>query len=40
VIIHGALHLCGYDDQTSEEKSIMRSMEENYLAEFNGEIIV
>ena len=40
VIIHGALDLCGYDDQTSEEKSIMRSMEENYLAEFSGEIIV
>ena len=40
VIIHGALHLCGYNDQTSEEKSIMTSMEENYLAQFNGEIIV
>ena len=40
VIIHGALHLCGYNDQTSEEKSIMTSMEENYLVKFNGKILV
>ena len=39
VIIHGALHLCGYNDQTSEEKSIMTSMEENYLVKFNGKIL-
>ena len=39
VIIHGALHLCGYDDQTSEEKSVMTSMEENYLVKFNGKIL-
>ena len=39
VIIHGVLHLCGYNDQTSEEKSIMTSMEENYLVKFNGKIL-
>ena len=39
VLIHGTLHLCGYDDQTSKEKSIMTSMEENYLEQFNGKIL-
>ena len=39
VIIHGALHLCGYDDKTSEDKSVMTSMEENYLVKFNGKIL-
>jgi len=29
VMIHGTLHLCGYDDKTEEEKMIMRE-KENY----------
>ena len=39
VLIHGTLHLCGYDDQTNKEKLIMTSMEESYLEQFNGKIL-
>ena len=31
VIFHGALHLCGYNDKTTNQKKFMRSMEEQYL---------
>lgn len=31
VMIHGILHLCGYNDTTSEEKSEMRRKEDFYL---------
>jgi probable rRNA maturation factor len=31
VIFHGILHLCGFDDQTEEERSKMRYMEDKYL---------
>jgi probable rRNA maturation factor len=31
VILHGALHLCGYNDKTSKEIDLMRKMEEYYL---------
>ena len=31
ILIHGSLHLCGYDDQTPQDKSEMTSLEENYL---------
>lgn len=31
VIFHGALHLCGYRDKTSQEEKGMRKMEEQYL---------
>ena len=33
VIIHGCLHLLGYDDQTSEEKKTMTRMEDHYLSQ-------
>ena len=32
VIIHGLLHMCGYGDKTEDEKSRMRSKEDEYLA--------
>ena len=32
VMIHGILHLCGYSDHTSEEKTEMRSKEDHYLS--------
>ena len=32
VIIHGALHLCGYKDKTKKQKEIMRKKEDFYLA--------
>ncbi|MBE2247025.1 MAG: rRNA maturation RNase YbeY [Candidatus Competibacteraceae bacterium] len=33
VIIHGVLHLCGYDDKTQEQKEAMRNAEERCLSE-------
>lgn len=34
VIIHGALHLCGYKDKTRAEKLIMRAKEDFYLSRY------
>ncbi|MDE2996594.1 MAG: rRNA maturation RNase YbeY [Bacteroidota bacterium] len=34
-VIHGILHLCGYDDATDEERAHMRSLEDHYLAALN-----
>lgn len=34
VIIHGALHLCNYNDKKKEEKIIMRQMEDKYISLF------
>jgi rRNA maturation RNase YbeY len=31
VMIHGALHLCGYDDQTEKEKITVRQKEDYYI---------
>ena len=39
ILIHGMLHLCGFDDQTKEDKLKMTSMEENYLKKFRKKII-
>jgi probable rRNA maturation factor len=32
LLLHGALHLLGYDDKTMREKKIMKTREETYLA--------
>lgn len=32
VIVHGVLHLCGYSDQSAEEKSEMTHKEDYYLS--------
>lgn len=32
VLVHGILHLIGYDDHTDEEKLMMRSKEDYYLS--------
>jgi probable rRNA maturation factor len=32
VIIHGVLHLCGYDDKTNEQKLQMTTREDYYLS--------
>ena len=34
VMIHGALHLCGYKDTTTEEQREMRAAEDKYLDDF------
>ena len=36
VIIHGILHLIGYDDQNEEQKKIMREKENYYLDRFKN----
>ncbi len=33
VMIHGLLHLCGYKDKTTYQKSLMRKKEDEYLNE-------
>ena len=33
VVFHGVLHLCGYNDKSEEEISVMRSKEEYYLTQ-------
>lgn len=38
LIIHGILHLCGYDHNNIDEKYKMRLKEEELLSEFNFEI--
>ncbi|RMF57756.1 MAG: rRNA maturation RNase YbeY [Calditrichaeota bacterium] len=35
LIIHGLLHLKGYDDATPEEQRLMREKENHYLEKFN-----
>ena len=37
VMIHGALHLCGYNDKKDKEKSIMKRKEDKYLKLFHVE---
>ena len=32
VIIHGVLHLCGFNDKTEEEKTLIRSKENEFLS--------
>ncbi len=34
VMIHGILHLCGYEDRTEGEKAVMSEKENHYLGEF------
>lgn len=34
VIVHGLLHLCGYDDHTPEDKAEMRRLESEYILIF------
>jgi rRNA maturation RNase YbeY len=36
VIIHGTLHLCGYEDSTDGEKKEMRRMEDMWLERFKS----
>lgn len=36
VMIHGLLHLLGYNDKTGRDKKVMQGMEERWLAERKG----
>ncbi|MDZ4748311.1 MAG: rRNA maturation RNase YbeY [Saprospiraceae bacterium] len=36
VMIHGVLHLCGYDDHEEEDIRVIRSKEEMYLGKLSG----
>lgn len=36
VIIHGVLHLIGFNDKTKKEKSLMREKEDSYLSLLNN----
>jgi len=36
VMIHGVLHLIGYDDAYADDKKQMRNKENKYLASFTG----
>jgi probable rRNA maturation factor len=33
VVFHGCLHLCGFDDQSKEEKEVMRKEEDKYVTQ-------
>jgi probable rRNA maturation factor len=34
-VIHGVLHLCGYDDRTAKVEKVMRAKEREYLRKLN-----
>lgn len=38
VIIHGLLHLAGFNDKTNEEKSVMRGEEDKWLKTLEGKL--
>ena len=40
VIIHGCLHLAGFNDSTREEKKHMRGKEQDYMNNLNEDIII
>jgi probable rRNA maturation factor len=40
VIIHGVLHLIGYDDKTEKLKLVMRSMEDKYLGVLYSKFLI
>ena len=37
-VIHGILHLCGYDDQTEKDRQAMRERESHYLGELSVKV--
>tara|TARA_Y100001934_G_scaffold110247_1_gene135020 strand:- start:242 stop:676 length:435 start_codon:yes stop_codon:yes gene_type:complete len=40
IFIHGLLHLCGYDDQTKNEKENMCKLEDYYLNKHKTKVIL
>ena len=39
MIVHGTLHLLGFEDNTNENKTIMTKLEDKYIALDNENII-
>ncbi|MDR1671833.1 MAG: rRNA maturation RNase YbeY [Alistipes sp.] len=39
VMVHGVLHLCGFDDKTPRQRRAMRAKEDFYLARYYGETV-
>ena len=39
VLIHGALHLLGFEDNTNEKKTIMTKLEDQYMSLDNKDLI-
>ncbi|MBE0676895.1 MAG: rRNA maturation RNase YbeY [Bacteroidales bacterium] len=37
VMVHGILHMCGYDDSKEEERESMRKLEDRYLELYKNE---
>ncbi len=40
VLVHGLLHLCGYDDKNEEERKKMRAKEDYYLQKIDLDIML
>lgn len=40
VLIHGILHLTGYEDDSKEKKQIMRNLEDKYLLLLDGALVL
>lgn len=36
VMVHGTLHLCGYDDKSKTEREVMRKKEDYWIQEMNN----
>ena len=39
IMVHGVLHMCGYDDKSPAQKSIMTQKEDYYLSMYNPQAI-
>ena len=39
VIIHGVLHLCGFNDKTKKEKTLIRAKENEFLSSINWQTV-
>ena len=40
VIIHGILHLCGFNDKTEEQKTLIRAKENEFLSSIDWKTVV
>ena len=40
VIIHGVLHLCGFNDKTEEQKTLIRAKENEFLSSIDWQTVI